>query len=198
MATEYAGEYGGGYTLTCILREGNLTIATGVMFAGGTVNQPYATFASEISVGDYVGLDIDTGNTYSAAKGLPVVAVAAAAEPIIGRVVTEPRWARMPSSSQTTWATMLSGQYYRKAVIEFFGVTSAHKAQVKGDGTAMEVGAPAKWDLSEDAWVDAGTSATGAFSFHYTNADDTNCLIGFGMYAFGSGAADTVGYDTIA
>lgn len=197
--TNYAGDYGGGKRLTCILREGNLTVTTtGTIYAAGTNKLPSFAFASELSKGDYVGLDIDTGNTFAATKGNPVVAVAAAAEPILGRIVTEPRWHTAPSSSQSTWATMLSGGYFRVAVVEFPTVTHVHAALVEGT-TDVEVGAPLKWDLSEDAYVDAGTTFTGAFSFHYQeSATAAHCLVGFGHFAATSGADDTAGIDVIA
>jgi hypothetical protein len=125
---------------------------------------------------------------------MPVVILAAAGVPIIGRVITEPEWARMPSSSQTTWATMLAGEYYRKAVVEFMSVTSAHAALSSGDSTAITVGCPLKWDVSSDGYADNGTTMSGAFSFHYTaNTAQATILVGFGVYAADGSDTDCAG-----
>jgi len=201
MTTAYAGDYGGGYVLTSILREGTITVTTSTIFAGGKVTQPAASFAAEISIGDYVALFIDTGNTYAATKGIPaVVGVTANTTPIIGRVLEEPRWARMPAATASTWATMLAAQNYRTAPVEFFGLTSAHAARTDGSSTALDVASPIKWDLSANGWGDAGTTFNGAFTFHYdANTAASTVLVGMGAYpAAVSGDNDAVGYDTIA
>jgi len=193
-----SAEYGGLFELTCILREGNITLATSSIKAAGTDLDPNYTFAAEISNGDYVGLFVDTGNTPTATGLLPVVTTAAATAPIMGRVINEPEWSNAPQASQDTWTTMLAGDYYRTATVEFFTVTGAHSAFVEGT-TDVLIGAPLRWDLSLDAWVDAGTTYTGAFSFHYCpDATPEEGLIGFGTYAAGSGDTDCAGSDVIA
>ncbi len=192
-------EYGGLFSLTCILREGNITYARGSIKAAGRDLEPDFVFAAEISNGDYVSLHIDTGNTPSATGLLPVVAgVIANTEAIIGRVTNEPEWSNAPQASQDTWTTMLAAGYYRTAVVEFTTVTAAHSAFVEGT-TDVQVAVPLKWDLSLDAWVDAGTGFTGAFSFHYCpDATPEEALVGFGPYSGTTGADDTVGSDVIA
>ena len=198
MANE-SGEYGALYSLTCILYEGAITVTTtGTHKAAGTDLDPSFAFAAEINNGDYVGLHIDVGNTALLTGFLPVVTTVAAANPVIGRVINEPEWSNAPQATQNVWATQLAGGYYRTAEVEFMTVTNAHCAQIEGT-TDVEVGAPLKWDLSEDAWVDAGTTFTGCFSFHYQpDADSLEGLVGFGQYAGTVAADDTAGIDTIA
>lgn len=198
MANE-SGEYGALYNLTCILYEGTITLTTtGTHKAAGKDLDPSYAFSAEISDGDYVGLHIDTGNTALLTGFLPVVTTVAAANPIIGRVINEPEWVIAPQASQDTWSTQLAGGYFRVANVEFMTVTNAHCAQIEGT-TDVEVGAPLKWDLSEDAWVDAGTTFTGAFSFHYQpDASSLEGLVGFGQYAGTVAADDTAGIDTVA
>jgi len=198
MANE-SGEYGALYNLTCILYEGAITVTTtGTHKAAGRDLDPSYAFAAEISDGDYVGLHNDTGNTALLTGFLPVVTTAAAATPVLGRVINEPEWVNAPQATQNVWATQLAGGYYRIANIEFMTVTNAHCAQIEGT-TDVLVGAPLKWDLSDDGWVDAGTTFTGCFSFHYqAAASSLEGLVGFGQYAGTVAADDTAGIDTIA
>lgn len=160
--------------------------------------EPTFALAAEIHDGDFVGLYVAGVGTAVATGFLPVVTTAAVLAPIIGRVVDEPRWVTVPQATQNVWATQLSKGYYRVATVEFFTVTAAHGALVEGT-TDVEVGAPLKWDLSLDAWVDAGTTFTGAFCFHFQDdATPYECLVGFGHYAGGSGDTDCAGLDTVA
>ena len=119
--------------------------------------------------------------------------------PIIGRVINEPEWSNAPQALADTWATMLAAGHYRTATVEFFTVTGAHSAFIEGDTDDVLVGAPLLWNLTLDAWLDAGTTFTGAFSFHY-NASNVALegLVGFGTYAAGSGDTDCAGSDVIA
>jgi len=193
-----SAEYGGLFELTCILYEGTITYSRTSIKAPGTDLDPNFTFSAEISNGDYVGLHVNTGNTPDATGLLPVVTCAAATAPIIGRVINEPEWSNAPQATQATWADMLAAGYYRTATVEFFTVTGAHSAFAEGT-TDVLVGAPLKWSLATDAWVDAGTTYTGAFSFHYwPTASNEEVLVGFGTYAAGSGDTDCAGSDVIA
>ena len=198
MANE-SGEYGALYNITCILYEGAITVTTtGTHKAAGTDLDPSFAFAAEISNGDYVGLHIDTGNTALLTGFLPVVTTAAAANPVLGRITNEPEWITAPQATQNVWATQLAGGYYRVANVEFMTVTNIHGAHIEGT-TDVEVGAPLKWELATDAWIDAGTTFTGCFSFHYQpDADSLEGLVGFGQYAGTVAADDTAGVDTIA
>ncbi|GAF93388.1 unnamed protein product, partial [marine sediment metagenome] len=176
-----------------------ITFANASIKVAGSDLDPNFTFAAEISNGDYVGLHVDTGNTPAATGLLPVVTCAAATAPIIGRVINEPEWSNAPQATADTWADMLTAGHYRTATVEFFTVTGAHSAFIEGDTADVLVGAPLLWNLTLDAWLDAGTTFTGAFSFHY-NASDVPLegLIGFGTYAAGSGDTDCAGSDVIA
>ena len=192
-----SAEYGGLFHLTCILYEGTITYARAAIKAAGSDLEPTFVFSAEISNGDYVGIHVGTDNTPSATGLLPVVTTAATTAPIIGRVMNEPEWNNSPQANQATWGDMLSAGYYRTAVVEFTTVTGAHSAFVEGT-TDVLMGAPLRWDLSLDAWVDAGTTFTGAFSFHYCpDATPEEALVGFGTYAAGSGDTDCAGSDVV-
>jgi hypothetical protein len=195
----YSGEYQGGKRQTCILYEGAITMTTtGKHYAGGTNYLPSWAAGTELEKGDYVGLHVDTENTFLACKGIPVVTAIAAAVPIIGRIVTEPEWQRMPASTTVSWAADLAREAYRTAVVEMMNVTAIHAALVEGT-TDVEVGAPLAWDISLDGYKDNGTTRTGAFSFHYQpDATPTNCLIGFAGHGVASGNTDLVGIDVVA
>lgn len=197
--TDESAEYGALFSLTCILEEGNITVATGRIKAGGTDLDPYYAFAAEISDGDYVSLSVNAANTPTATGFLPVVSyVAANTDAIIGRVIDEPRWNNTPAATTTTWSTMLGLGQYRVAEVELFCVTGAHAALVLGSA-GITNGAPVKWDLSSNAYVDAGTTFTGAFCFHHwATASNAECLIGFGVYAGSGTNTDLVGSDVIA
>lgn len=196
-----SGEYGGLFYLTCILKEGNLTVTTtGRHKAAGKDLDPTYAYAAEISNGDYVSISVDASNTAAlAGQGTPVVCgVTANTDAIIGRVVNEPELNNAPAASQTTWATMIAKGYYRTALVEMMCVTGAHTALVLGSA-GITNGAPVKWDLSEDAYVDAGTSYTGAFCFHhYATVAKAECLIGFGVFAASQTNTDLAGCDVIA
>jgi hypothetical protein len=195
----YSGEYQGGKRQTCILYEGAITITTtGKHYAGGTNYLNSWAAATELEKGDYVGLHLDTGNTFLACRGVPVVTAIAAAVPIIGRIVTEPEWQIMPATTTATWAADLAREGYRTAVVEMMNVTAIHAALVEGTA-AIEVGAPLAWDISMGAYKDNGTARTGAFCFHYTaDAGPANALIGFAGHGVASGNTDFVGIDVVA
>jgi len=184
---DIAGDFDFGYPLTAILYEGNITVKTALHTTAGSVKRTNCEFAAELDVGDYVGLHVDTANTYSATKGLPVVKAAAAAEGIIGIVEKIEAIRKMPSSDQSTWSTMLSSGYYRVARVIFF-IEGAFVGTIDGSSTAVEVGAPLKYDVSAGKWVDNGTTFGGFFSFHYSDSATAKGLIAI---APGVGAGGT-------
>lgn len=198
---EIAAEYGALFELTCILNEGNITVTTtGRHKVAGTDLDPTFAFATEISNGDYVSISVDSSNTAAlAGAGTPVVeGVVTNADNIIGRVINEPEWNNAPAASQTTWATQMAKGYYRTANVEMMCVTGAHTALVLGSA-GITNGCPVKWDLSSNAYVDAGTTFTGAFCFHHwATASNTECLIGFGVFAASTGNDDLAGCEVIA
>ena len=117
--TTTSSDYGFVTQMDVILKEGNITVNSSAygMFGKTTV----CTFASEICKGDIVALSTDTANTCSATGDHAVVApIANGVDLAFGRVIDEPKWAcdAQPTSSQSTWATMLSSGYYRIATIQ--------------------------------------------------------------------------------
>lgn len=196
-----SAEYGGLFSLTCILREGNLgVVTTGRHKAAGKDLEPTYTYAAEIKNGDYVSISVDASNTAAlAGTGTPVVSgVIANTDAIIGRVINEPSLNNAPQTSQTTWATMIAKGYYRTAEVEMFCVTGAHGALVLGSA-GITNGCPLKWDLSSNAYVDAGTTYTGAFCFHHwATVANGECLVGFGVFAASATNTDLAGCDVIA
>jgi len=198
---EIAAEYGALFEITCILNEGTITVTTtGRHKVAGTDLDPTFAFGAEISNGDYVSISVDASNTAAlAGAGTPVVeGVVTNADMIIGRVINEPEWNNAPAATQNTWATQMAQGYYRTALVEMMCVTGAHTALVLGSAGVTN-GCPLKWDLSEDAYVDAGTSYTGAFCFHhYATTTAAECLVGFGVFAAGAVNTDLAGCDVAA
>jgi hypothetical protein len=130
-----AGSYKGtGPTIECILYEGDITVASTVYMPTGETVQG-ATFASGLEEGQMVAVSNDTANTYAATEGMPVMERAQNTEAlVIGQIVSTPKWKVMPSSSQTTWSTMLSGKYYRTALVEFHIPGRIVAAQIMQNG----------------------------------------------------------------
>ena len=196
---EIAGVYCSGLELTCILYDANFTVSTDTLVENGKLGKATYALGTQVNEGDFVALHVDTANTYSNTGGIPVVKAADATDGHIGIVKSQPVFHKIPSSTQSSWnAARLTNGYYRVATVIFPALNMAYKAQSKGDGTAIEVGAPLRWDMSEDAYVDYGTTMGGLFSFHYNNADDTNILVGTGMWAGASGNTDCAGFDAQA
>jgi len=195
---EMAGVYGDSLTLTCILDEGTCTIASNALVETGKMGTNTYSMGSEISEGDFVALSLETYHTYALTGGLPVVEAGNATQGWIGIVKSTPVWNKIPTATRSWASAALTAGTYRVASVVFPSLNMAFKAQSKGDGTAILNGAPVKWDLSEDAFQDAGTTYTGAFSFHYNAADNTNILVGLGQYSAASGNTDCAGFDMYA
>ena len=180
---EMAGVYGDALALTCILQEGNITVTSGSLVESGKMGTNTYSFATQVNEGDFVSLD-ETAliNTYANTGGIPVVKAADATDGWIGIVKSQPVWNKIPTADQTTWnAARLTNGFFRVATIVFPGLTMAFKALGDG-GTDIEVGMPLKWDASEDAFVTAGTTVTGAFSFHAAADDNLSILVGIGPH----------------
>lgn len=146
-ASDISGDFGFATQFTCILKEGNITVGTGFDFMGSTTGT--VSLASGLKQGDWVALSPDSANTYSATGGLPVVtALAADTDLFFGRIIETPRWVKIPSTSQTTWSTMLSSGYYRVATVEFFpmmvvtaNITAAGSNIIPGTKSELDVDA---------------------------------------------------------
>lgn len=148
---------------TCILKEGNITVSTTGFDAVGQKGQ-VATLASAVSKDDLVQLSTDSGNTHAATKALIVVETIVSSGGVVGRVVTEPRWINMPTTSQTTWATMLSSRFYRVATVEMFAFSGIIDASVQGDtSNAVAPGdtAKLKYDVSDGEFKTAASGGSG-------------------------------------
>jgi len=184
MATDRTSDIAGdldaaSFKMTCILEEGTLTVATGYNTNGQKVTT--VTPAAPLVVDDIVYLIAGTKNLYAETSGLPVVAkMATGATRYAGRITSKPEWDTMPAATKAftscdnaDWATILSGKYYRKASVEFFGVTGAFKGTVTTIEThTVDVGAPGdlKWSVSEGTFIAAASAGTGLLPMHYVPA----------------------------
>lgn len=187
-----AGYTGGGIKIPCILKEGNLTVTANTYGPDGYTDTGI-TRASPIAWNDWVTLSSDTGNTYDLTYGMPVVVPAAAGTFTLGKVVSEPKWLAVPTTTQTTWATMLAGKWFRVATVEWFGIAGMAKVVHVGDtSNAVVAGVPAtiKADASATAALtggvvtlgtaSAGSGGAGIMPFHYAAATGTvSLLVGF-------------------
>jgi len=185
-ASTIAGQYGGGIPITCILKEGNITVSSRTYGPGGTY-ETGMTFATELRKGMVVSLSTDTGNTYTATEGLPVVtAPSNGVNTLIGMIVSEPRFVATPTSSQTTWATMLSSKYYRVATVEIWGGITAIRAMdvvctttpvVPGVVTTLSVDASASAAAYKPSLVDDTTNGLGFTPLHYCASGGTYTVL---------------------
>ena len=181
--------------LTCILKEGNITLtASGSAFSKkGDTAANYA-FASILKEGDIVALSNDVANTFVATGGIPVVERGVDQEAFIfGKIVTQPDWLENnPAATQDTWADMLTGKYYRIAMVEVWGgITKVEKAAVQSDGSAdvaIGVGTTLNVNLADTyanrvlSFITAAANGVGVIPLHYmahgTAGDQANILVG--------------------
>jgi len=142
--------------LTCILKEGNITVSSTTLHSGAGKNlrELYHSFASEINKEDLVEISTDTANTFDATGGLPVVQAISGAVACIGIVLAEPSPIKhIPAASQTTWATMLAGNYYRTAKVGIFAKMYFSGTSVEAASNAITPGNSLSYDNSADGWV---------------------------------------------
>ena len=174
---EMAGVYGDALTLTCILNEGTATVNSGALVETGKMGTNTYSMGTELSEGDFVSLSAETFYTYANCGGLPVMEAANATDGWIGIIKSQPVWNKLPSATRSWAVGALTAGTFRVASVVFPGLTMAFKALADGNSTAIETGCPMKWSAGGDAFIDAGTTVTGVFSCHYTNAADTSVLI---------------------
>jgi len=150
-----SGDYGFVTQITCVLKEGNITVNTSAYGPFG--KQTVCTLASEICQGDVVALSADTANTADAAGNNIVVApIANGVDLAIGKIIDEPKWVRQPSTSQSTWADMLAGNYYRIATVELFIPMTIFKATlVCANAAAIVPGTTGNLDIDASASIAA-------------------------------------------
>jgi hypothetical protein len=127
-----------GLKLPAILQEGAITYNAKV-HGGDSYWDSGITLASQLSKGDWVVFDTDTGNTFDATGGIPVVKPIANGTLILGQIITEPEWVVMPTASSSVRATILSNKWYRVATVEWFGLVGAAKAKFTGANAAAVV-----------------------------------------------------------
>lgn len=182
-----AGSYPQRFPLrqTCILKEGNITLtASGSAFSKkGDTAANYA-FASILKEGNIVALSNDTGNTFAATGGIPVVERGVDQKTLIfGKIVTQPDWLENnPAATQDTWADMLTGKYYRVAMVEVWGgITKIEKATVQSNGAnavAIGVGTTLNVNLTDMyandilSFITAAANGVGVIPLHYMAAGD--------------------------
>lgn len=193
--SQIAGDSGGGLKLPCILYEGAPTVTDDALGPDGYTDT-VITFASPLKKDSFVVHDVQTENTYATTKGLPVVKAIAAGTLIVGRIISTPKLVRAPTTTAAgdSWAKQLAGEYYRVATVEWFGLSGAIKAVVKGqNSTAIVPGvcATMKIDASDSvalaggvvtlAVQDVANGGVGLISHHYVAAAaaDVSALVSF-------------------
>jgi len=202
MAVSQLSSYtGGGIKLTCILNEGNPTVTAGTHGIDGMA-APGITNASGMVKNQWVTLEVDAACTYAATGGLPVVRAMTNGTFIVGQIVSEPKWVKMPptSAAANSVANRLAGRYYRVATVEFPCVVGVAKAVLKtanaanlvpgvsttlqidaSDTTALATALAAQGPVTLSC-VDHANAGAGMFSFHYVAKEvggTYNILVGF-------------------
>jgi len=203
-----------GYMLemTCILKEGNITITSSGLnnYKGAIVSETFAAFASPLTKGSLVSISTDTANTSSAAKGVPVVTTPTAGDPIIGIILGEPEPIRkMPTTSASTWSTMLAAEQYRVAKVGLFCRSIIPGLTPAAASNAISPGSSLIYDLSSDGLVfgrvgpseadsavwDGSGADTGAngflmepISLHYSATNTAYVAIALGLWPIRSQA----------
>lgn len=191
MATDSTSAIAGKYPqrfplrMDCILKEGNITVvASGSAFSAKGDTAANYTFASPLNEGDIVALSNDTGNTFAAADGIPIVERGVNGETLMfGKIVTAPDpLENLPAVTQDTWADMLTAKYYRVALVEVWaGITKIEKATVQSNGTngvAIGVGTTLNVNLADCyanrtlSFITAAGNGVGVIPFHYMAAGD--------------------------
>lgn len=176
-----SGDYSKVEPITCILKEGNVTVTSNAYTSSGAIGLPVCTYAAECSKGDYIELSTDTANTFAATSGMPVVQKSATAgTTIMGKIVSTPEQLVVtPSTSQSVWATMLAGKYYRTATVEFYDTFTVRKVTVTQDGSnTITIGQTDDiiYDISAGTFVPVASGGGGVIPLHYVaagTADDT-------------------------
>jgi len=181
------------FKMTCILEEGALTVSDGYGIGGG--KETIVTPAAPIAVNDLVYLIAGTKNLGVETNLLPVVAKLTNGTFYVGRVTSTPEWDTVPSEtkaftscSDTDWAEILAGKWYRKASVEFFGITGAFAGTVTADNSnAVAIADPGdlKWNVSLGTFIPVANGGTGLVPMHYvpiTSSGDTYTIM-IGMLA---------------
>lgn len=188
-----AGNYPGGIRITCILEEGNPTVSTSSYDPTGQY-RTNLTYASELAEGDVVALANDTGCTFAATGGIPVVEKAGNGETlVIGQIVSTPKMIRMPATSAAanSLANRLAGKYYRTAVVEIWCCNKVAVATIMQNGSnacVPGVGTTLKYNITSGysghtlCFDSDSSGGVGVIPFHYVAAgsdgDTATALVG--------------------
>lgn len=163
MATDSTSDYAetnrGGFTITCILDTGDITVSTAYKPNG--LKTTTVTPATTYYKGEMVSLSDDTANTYAATGGLVLVEKPVGTEDrLIGRILTEPEWVKQPSSTHTDGlADRLSNEYYMIADVWCPFFTGVMEGVLVADGSNAITPGSASLDL------DASLSASGSIPY---------------------------------
>ncbi len=153
-------EGGAGVKLTCILYEGAIT-TNAVVFGQDGYHDNGVTLASLIRKDQWVQIDGATDNTFDATNGLPVVETLANAAPLIGKVITEPKWVTAPPTTNTVnWAGDLARGAFRVATVWFPTLVAVAKVTCDGQNKAAIVPGDTT-DLVIDASLSNAAAAAG-------------------------------------
>lgn len=191
--SQVAGNFGFVRQMTCILKEGDITVGTGYDFMGSSTGT--ISFSAGLNQGDWVAISPDAANKYSVTGPLPVVTTLVASTDLcFGRIVDTPRWVKLPGASNSTWSDMLSKGYYRVATVEIFpmmvvqgSVTSAGGNIVPGTLSILDV------DASETSgtkgltllYVASPNGAAGYIPLTYVASGATESIL-VGIIGFGT------------
>jgi hypothetical protein len=197
-ASSISGDFGVVSQMTVILSEGTVTVGTSTLdFMGAAVQT--ADPASKIVKGEWVALDTDTANTFAATDGMPVVTkIAANVDLLIGQIIDQPRWVKIPTSTNAVWATALSNKWYRVATLQLPPLLVG-KVTLVGASTANIVpGATGTMDVDQSATVGldrmtvvdcANGGSADMFSFHYAASGNATVSLLVGLRGFGTVSA---------
>jgi len=170
--------------VTCILDEGAVTVgsANTVLGTDGLLQPGYTfTVASQLNKDDYVMLKVDTGVTYAATKGRPVVCAPATTSGICGKIISEPQATTKltqltASAGADTLAERLAGGYYRYAQV---AINANACERVATNGSTILVGSDLLYDVSAEQFaLGAGSGEHGLISAHYS-ATAAEYVLGF-------------------
>lgn len=193
-----AGGPVGGVCYPCILYEGALTAVATVHGADGYYDTG-VTAASGLRKDQWVELDAQADNVFTATGGMPVVKTLATANAgaYIGKIITEPTWKTAPPATSTAnWAGDLARGAFRVATVWFPSFTAIDKITIDGASTANIVPGTATTinvdvSLSNAAAVagvvetliakDAAGNGVGIVPLTYVanGAVDMSCLVAF-------------------
>ena len=167
--------------VTCILDEGAVTPASaGTVLGTDGLLQPGYTFtvASQLSKDDYVEFKIDTGVTYAATHGRPVITAVESTTGVYGKIISEPQATTNLTQLTTavdadTLAERLSGGYYRYAQVAIFANACE---RFLTDSSTILVGSDLLYDVSDGDWCLGAGSNHGVISAHYSTTAEEYVL----------------------